>query len=116
MIKYVILIVFFLLTSTDFSFAFRCGLDLATTGYTKKQVREACGKPSFTETVCADDEIIIIPQKKNKSKKCKKKVEQWHYNCGEGDFIYILTFEKGILIKETATGRGHGSSECGGNK
>jgi hypothetical protein len=113
MIRYIILIVFILLASTNFSLAFRCGLDLATTGYTKKQVREACAKPSFTEIVCADDEIITIPQKKNKSNKCKKKVEQWHYDCGEGDFIYILTFEKGVLIKETAAGRGHVSSECG---
>ena len=106
MTRYFILSFLFVLVSFNYSFALRCGLDLVTTGYTKKQVLEACGKPSLTETICADDEIIIIPQKKNKSKKCKKKVEQWHYNCGERDFIYILTFEKGILIKETAAGRG----------
>jgi len=115
-LSYFSLSVFFLLLSASYSAAFRCGMDPITTGYTKKQVRETCGKPSFTETVCADDEFFIRTHKTKKSKKCIKKVERWRYNCGYGDFIYILTFEKGILTKETTSDRGYGSSECLGNK
>lgn len=114
MIRHFILVVFFLLVSTGSSPAFRCGLELVTTGDSKKQVQKVCGKPSLVETACTDDEVIVLSQKKNKAKKCRKKVERWHYNCGEGDFIYILTFEKGVVTKETTAGRGHGSSECGG--
>ncbi|HPD55983.1 MAG TPA: DUF2845 domain-containing protein [Smithellaceae bacterium] len=116
MIRYFILVIFFLVVSVSFSLAFRCGLELVTTGDSKKQVQKLCGKPSLVETACADDEVIVLSKKKNKAKKCRKKAELWHYNCGEGDFIYILTFEKGVLTKETTAGRGHGSSECAGNK
>ena len=116
MIRYFILVVFFLMVSANFSLAFRCGLELATTGDSKKQVQKVCGKPSFTETVYEDNKNVLLPQTKKKTKTDKKKVERWRYNCGEGDFIYILTFEKGVLTKETTAGRGHGSSECGGNK
>lgn len=112
-LKYFAFTAFLLLICASYSAAFRCGTDLVTSGDTKKKVQSACGKPSLTETVCADDEIIVLSNKKSKTKKCKKKVEQWLYNCGEGDFVYVLTFEKGILIKETTASRGHGSSECG---
>jgi hypothetical protein len=30
----------------------------------------------------------------------KKSTEKWYYNCGENDFIYVLTFEGTILKKE----------------
>jgi len=51
---------------------------------------------------------------KTKSGKTTKTVEQWTYNCGKDDFIYILTFEGGRLVREETDGRGRGESECKG--
>lgn len=38
--------------------------------------------------------------------------DKLYYNCGDNDFIYVLTFEKDILIKEGDVGRGNGPSKC----
>jgi hypothetical protein len=43
------------------------------------------------------------------------KVERWFYNCGEYDFVYILTFEGGVLTKEETKGYGKGRSDCRGD-
>ena len=44
------------------------------------------------------------------------KVERWFYNCGEHDFVYILTFEGGVLTKEETKGYGKGRSDCLGRR
>ena len=75
--------------------AFRCGSGLVTTGDTKTQVLVTCGKPTSKE-------------------KLGKRMHIWHYNCGDGDFIYALTFENNILKNETTEGRGKGKSNCRG--
>ncbi|MGD0021710.1 MAG: DUF2845 domain-containing protein [Smithellaceae bacterium] len=62
---------------------------------TKTQVLVTCGKPTSKE-------------------KIGKRVHIWHYNCGDGDFIYALTFENNILKNETTEGRGKGKSNCRG--
>jgi hypothetical protein len=102
--------------STD-CWAFRCGSGLVTTGDTKAQVLVTCGKPTSKEKACENSQEYTTAGKYGKikkSRKCGKKVEIWHYNCGDLDFIYALTFKNGILIKETTEGRGKGSSDCGG--
>ena len=84
-------------------FAFRCGSSIISTGDTKAQVSITCGNPTAKETTC------------NKiHRKCAHTVEIWHYNCGDNDYIYALTFEDGVLINETTVGRGKGSSNCRG--
>jgi hypothetical protein len=97
--------------------AFRCGSGLVTTGDTKTQVLATCGKPASKEKSCENIQKYTTTDeygKVKKGRKCAKKVEVWHYNCGEGDFIYALTFKNGILIKETTEGRGKGKSDCRG--
>jgi hypothetical protein len=47
-------------------------------------------------------------------KEKKKPVEKWYYNCGENDFIYILTFEGSILKSEETGSYGKGRSDCKG--
>ncbi|MCK7512258.1 MAG: DUF2845 domain-containing protein [Desulfobacterales bacterium] len=47
-----------------------------------------------------------------KSKKCANKLDIWYYNCGDNDYIYALTFENGILKKESTEGKGKGKSDC----
>lgn len=44
----------------------------------------------------------------------KKRIEKWYYNCGDNDFLYVLTFEGGILKKEETEGYGKGKSDCKG--
>lgn len=41
-------------------------------------------------------------------------IERWTYNCGEGDYIYILTFEAGTLKLIQSAGRGSGAGGCKG--
>ncbi|MBN1470826.1 MAG: DUF2845 domain-containing protein [Syntrophaceae bacterium] len=99
--------ILFLSFSVGQALAFRCGNGLVSTGNTKNQVMMTCGKPSSTEKKC-------IETWTTKKKKCDKKVEVWYYNCGDGDFVYALTFENNTLIAENTEGRGKGKSECQG--
>lgn len=39
-------------------------------------------------------------------------IENWTYDCGSNDFIYVLTFEGDRLIKEDTKGRGSKSGDC----
>jgi len=95
--------------------AFRCGDGLVSIGDSKGRVLIECGKPTFKEKV-GDRETrkSETGTKKTKGTKSSKTVEQWTYNCGKDDFIYILTFEGGKLVKERTDGRGRGVSECKG--
>lgn len=99
------------------SFAFRCGSGLVTTGDSKTEVLLTCGKPSSKESSCEGRQTSTTINKNgtsSKHKKCSKKVETWHYNCGENDYIYALTFENGKMTDETTEGRGRGKSDCNG--
>lgn len=89
--------ILFLFTTSGF--AFRCGNDMVSEGDSKTRVQLTCGKPTG---------------KIKQSRKYRKNIEVWHYNCGKDDFIYKLTFENGTLINETTEGRGKGKSECRG--
>jgi hypothetical protein len=92
--------------------AFRCGSGLVSVGDSKGKVLIECGKPTFKEKV-ADRETRRTGTKA-KGTKTTKSVEQWTYNCGKDDFIYILTFEGGKIVREETDGRGRGESECKG--
>ena len=102
--------ILFLSFSTGNAWAFRCGSDLVSEGDTKTQVIATCGKPTSKEKSCENRQYTTTTNKN--SRKCGKKLEIWHYNCGEGDFIYALTFENNILTDETTEGRGKGKSKC----
>jgi len=137
-------IIFFLSLAGAFIFfsyaeclAFRCGDGFVSTGDIKTKVIVECGQPTFKEKVGVKKEtgISTLTRKmdapKNKRhKKGKKKdaslcaqceetsnkrIEKWYYNCGDNDFIYILTFAGDTLIKEETGGYGKGISNCGGN-
>ena len=93
--------------------AFRCGSGLVSVGDSKGKVLIECGKPTFKDKV-ADRETRRRTGTKKTGAKTTKSVEQWTYNCGKDDFIYVLTFEGGKLIREETDGRGRGESECKG--
>ncbi|MFA5322255.1 MAG: DUF2845 domain-containing protein [Smithella sp.] len=100
-------LIFFLSFTVGGAWAFRCGNGLVSTGDTKTQVLTTCGKPSSKEKRCKESWTT-------KKQKCDKKVEVWYYNCGDNDFIYVLTFENNTLIGENTEGRGNGRSDCMG--
>lgn len=105
----------FLFLSALNSWAFRCGSGLVGNGDSKTKVQITCGKPTAKETSCENNQEYAKTDKSGKIKKikkCGKKVEVWHYNCGDNDFIYKLTFENGLLRKEDTVGRGKGKSDC----
>jgi hypothetical protein len=109
----VIILLFFIANS----WAFRCGSGLVGNGDTKTQVLVTCGKPTSKEKSCENRREYTTTDKYGKIKKfkkCGKKVEIWHYNCGDGDFIYALAFENSIVKNETTEGRGKGKSNCRG--
>lgn len=123
--------------------AFRCGDGFVSEGASKTRVLLECGQPTSKEKGGAKKETGK-PAKKGKTgdKKAKrqkkdkkdnkyskdsrsavraeydnvskKRIEKWYYNCGDNDFLYVLTFEGGVLKKEETGGYGQGKSDCRG--
>ncbi len=93
--------------------AFRCGDGIVGIGDTKSRVLIECGKPTYKEKTGSRD-VYYNDQGEKKRKKRSKAMDQWTYNCGDGDFVYVLSFEGGKLSKEETNGRGKGKSHCQG--
>ncbi len=124
------------------SVAFRCGGDLVNVGDKSGKVLIKCGPPTSKEVVGKKTKGKAIHTTGEKVKERTKKqtnvktnvktkgktvaqgaykessgkVERWFYNCGEHDFIYVLTFSGGVLEKEETEGYGRGTSDCEGRK
>ncbi|MDD5168203.1 MAG: DUF2845 domain-containing protein [Syntrophales bacterium] len=92
------------------AYAFNCGKGIVSIGDAKSRVMIECGKPTYKERVGAND--VYSADASRRRTRSSKKVEQWTYNCGEGDYIYVLTFEGGKLVKEETNGFGKGKSRC----
>ncbi|HVO67771.1 MAG TPA: DUF2845 domain-containing protein [Syntrophales bacterium] len=108
-------------------FAFRCGDGFVSVGDSKTKVLLECGKPTTKEkvkvkkgrhyrTVEKEKDEGSNPKRTNLAKEKKKPVEKWYYNCGENDFIYVLTFEGGTLKSEETGSYGKGKSDCNGRR
>jgi hypothetical protein len=103
--------------------AFRCGDEIVGTGDSRAKVLIKCGKPTHKEKVGVKKSTRTKGQKRVAEDKqvvydtrpaTAKSVEKWSYNCGKDDFIYVLTFEGGVVVNEDTDGRGRGPSECMG--
>jgi len=81
--------------------AFKCGDEMISTGDSRASVLMKCGKPNHTDSYGV-----------KRSKRSGQGTEKWYYNCGKGDFIYVLIFENGVLKSEETEGRGSGKSNC----
>jgi hypothetical protein len=116
--------VFFILSGSIESIAFRCGHGYVSVGDSKTKVLLECGKPTSKEKgrVKKGRHYRIEERETDKGDKTKgtylkekrKPVEKWFYNCGDNDLIYVLTFEGGILKREETEGYGKGKSDCKG--
>ena len=100
--------------------AFRCGQEIVGTGDSEARVLIKCGKPTFKKKEGAKKSARAKGDKRasdhrdayGRNKSGTKGVEHWYYNCGKDDFVYVLTFEGGVVVREDTDGRGAGASEC----
>ena len=97
------------------SFAFRCGDGLVGVGDSRAKVLMECGPPTMKETTAYKSKRNH-PSGPGTRTETVKRVEKWYYNCGDNDFIYVLTFEGGTMIEEDTSGRGKGKSNCLGRQ
>lgn len=99
-----LLFVSFPISSIAFADSMRCkteqGSELVSAGDSKFDVIAKCGPPDYSDVVAITRGTSY------------EKVEQLYYNCGEGKFIRILTFQGGILIKIKDGARGSGEEKC----
>jgi hypothetical protein len=109
----------------DDGLAFRCGSGLVIEGDRTGKVLIECGPPTSKEVAGAKTTGKSQAAHGKKTPKSSEpgthrensgKVEKWFYNCGERDFVYILTFEGGVLTKEETQGYGKGRSDCQGRR
>lgn len=119
--KTVFLMTFFLAASALIAHAFRCGDEIITVGDSRAKVIIKCGPPTYKEKAAAKKDAPPQSGKRSqatddrsagKKRSAAKGVEKWAYNCGKDDFIYVLTFEGGLVAKIDTDGRGRGASEC----
>ncbi len=106
--------------------AFRCGSGLVNVGDKAGKVLIECGPPTYKEgagtktkgksTRMGREQSTRKSGGQGASRESSRKVERWFYNCGEHDFIYVLTFSGGVLEKEETEGYGRGTSDCEGRK
>jgi hypothetical protein len=111
----------FLLLGYVESAAFSCGDGFVSVGDLKAKVLLECGEPYSKEkggTKKGTGKGTAGHRKarlqSEYTETSGKRIEKWYYNCGDNDFIYILTFEGNTLAKEETGGYGRGKSECEG--
>lgn len=115
-----------ILTAPEDGRAFRCGSGLVKTGDSTGKVLIECGPPTSKGVAGTKTKGKSTKTERGKGshrstdqggyRESSRKVERWYYNCGEHDFIYVLTFEGGVLAKEETEGYGRGKSDCLGKR
>jgi hypothetical protein len=93
-----LLIFFIMLTLSSQALAFRCGNDIISKGDTAASVQNKCGDPYQISSGIDNSNGEYI--------------YNWFYNCGEGDFIYVLIIKNGIIVKIDTISRGNGVGQC----
>jgi Protein of unknown function (DUF2845) len=77
--------------------ALRCGSDLVQIGDFKADVLMKCGEPFLKDTVYVDNGERITGAV-DKHGHCLA-VDQWTYNPGSGQFLTVLDFRAGKLLR-----------------
>jgi hypothetical protein len=95
---------------------FRCGTDIVRTGDTTAEVLIKCGKPDYTEesasitTGTSRKKRILDEEDRRETERVytesSARVENWYYDRGFNDFIYVLTFIGGRLANVKTEGYG----------
>ena len=95
---------------------FRCGTEIVRTGDTTAEVLIKCGKPDYAEeaasiTTGSSRKRRILdeedrPQRERTYTESSVRVENWYYDRGFNDFVYVLTFIGGRLANVKTAGYG----------
>ncbi len=90
------------------AFALRCGSDLVGEGDIAALVLQRCGEPVHRQSWQKE-----LREGVGSSRETRRsvEVEEWTYNFGPSDFVYLLTFENGTLAAIRSTGRGYAKEE-----
>lgn len=110
-----------MLSAPSSSLAFRCGEEIVTRGESMAAVLYKCGEPEYITgkkkkikgTYASGSEYQRSTLYSTGGYQQEEiKTEIWHYNCGDNDFVYALTFEDDVLVKEETPTRGYGKNKC----
>jgi hypothetical protein len=82
--------------------ALRCGSELVEMGDFKADVLIKCGEPFLKDTVYIDDGERT--DRGDKHGHCLA-IDQWTYNPGSGQFLTVLDFKAGRLVRIRYGGR-----------
>lgn len=95
-----ILLIIVIITAVN-SYAFRCDGEPIGRWDSRAKVLKYCGTPQKTgyKKINIDGRIFHA--------------ETWFYNCGEGDFVYAVSFDKNVIVREESDERGTGPNKCG---
>ena len=96
--------------------SFRCGQEIVKTGDSTAEVLTRCGKPTFVEEAAsirrgagrsakldAGEGLVV---KKRRFTESTQRVENWYYDRGTSEFVYVLTFIGGVLSNIKTEGYG----------
>jgi hypothetical protein len=110
-----------MLSMPSISLAFRCGEEIVARGDSTATVLYRCGEPEYITGRNKEVKGTFASRTEHKRstsyttggyQQKEIKTEIWHYNCGDNDFVYALTFEDNVLIKEETPTRGYGKNNC----
>jgi hypothetical protein len=99
--KFIWLLLGLSLIFIDPAYALRCGNEVVQIGDSATKVLHMCGKPT------AKEKIKIKKEKRFNNNADGSKITQWTYNFGSSDFLYIISFQKGVVSSITANGYGY---------
>jgi len=103
-------------------YAFRCGDEIVSEGDSASAVHSKCGPPTWQETVQVETTGTFGGEMNRRGgfggqySEVSEKIEKWYYNCGQFDFVYVLTIRAGQVTKIDTERRGTGKSKCKGAK
>lgn len=99
-----------------FASSFRCGQEIVKTGDSSAEVLTRCGKPTFVEEAASIrrgagrsakyDTREGLVFKKGRFSESTQRVENWYYDRGPSEFVYVLTFIGGVLSNIKTEGYG----------
>ena len=105
------LIVLVILGSLNNAAALRCENRIVSSGDTSSEVLSKCGAPTVQQTRQEEIEIFepvfVGPEKVLVARRIPITVEEWTYNFGPHNLLYVLTFQNGRVVDIRTRGYGY---------
>jgi len=91
----------------------RCGGNLLSVDDTKLDAIAKCGRPVLQETR-EEERVVKVydwQQKVSRERRVTVTIDEWTYNFGPGQFIYVVRFENGKVVDVERGGYGYSEEE-----